>query len=565
MIVKEIRFKNIKSYGNKQQSIIFDKPGLWLIHGMNGSGKSSIMDVLDVVLFNIARGKNNNRIPIKNIVNRINKNLEVFINFDNFKNDSIQIVRKVDPSDFNITINEQNYTERFKLMNDIDKENVIGFNYQTFRSFISLSMNDFLNFIDLKPEDKRNLLNRLFNLEIIDEYQSITKEIINQNKKEIDRLSTEIINIDSELKGYMSIIQNNTGKNKMSKEDLKKLGVDKKKKLDDINKEMIELNNKISDFQLKIQEHKNYINISNNENIKRKTELLEVKNKIKIYESGNCPYCNSGLNDDEHLQLLNELKINETDLSDKIIQNDKKITYFQDENKSINQQIKVLEDSKDLLDEQIIDIRSDLKSIKKEFDEYEGSNKKIIDDLKIKGSILLKEKKEKNNKIIELKNDINELTDLIKVLGDNGARKSIILSIIPPINFYLTKLLKFINFPYEVKLNDNFDAEIYDKGEIIHKETPSNGEIKMLNICIAISYIQMVRKMKNINILFMDEVFQSVHKDNINLLLNLLKNFANENKLHLLLVHHGLEEVDPSYFNKIISVQKDMFSDLKIN
>lgn len=565
MIVKEIRFKNIKSYGNKQQSITFDNPGLWLIHGTNGSGKSSILDVLDITLFNIARGKNNNRIPIKNIVNRINKNLEVFINFDNFKNDSIQIVRKVDPSDFNITINEQNYTERFKLMNDIDKENVIGFNYQTFRSFISLSMNDFLNFIDLKPEDKRNLLNRLFNLEIIDEYQSITKEIINQNKKEIDRLSTEIINIDSELKGYMSIIQNNTGKNKMSKEDLKKLGVDKKKKLDDINKEMIELNNKISDFQLKIQEHKNYINISNNENIKRKTELLEVKNKIKIYESGNCPYCNSGLNDDEHLQLLNELKINETDLSDKIIQNDKKITYFQDENKSINQQIKVLEDSKDLLDEQIIDIRSDLKSIKKEFDEYEGSDNQIIDDLKIKGSILLKEKKEKNNKIIELKNDINELTDLIKVFGDNGARKSIILSIIPPINFYLTKLLKFINFPYEVKLNDNFDAEIYDKGEIIHKETPSNGEIRMLNICIAISYIQMVRKMKNINILFMDEVFQSVHKDNINLLLNLLKNFANENKLHLLLVHHGLEEVDPSYFNKIISVQKDMFSDLKIN
>ena len=132
-------------------------------------------------------------------------------------------------------------------------------------------------------------------------------------------------------------------------------------------------------------------------------------------------------------------------------------------------------------------------------------------------------------------------------------------------DFYLTKLLKFIKFPYEVKLNDNFDEEIYDKGETIHKETPSNGEIRMLNICIAISYIQMVRKMKNINILFMDEVFQSVHKDNINLLLNLLKNFADENKLHLLLVHHGLEEVDPSYFNKIISVQKDMFSDLKIN
>ena len=75
----------------------------------------------------------------------------------------------------------------------------------------------------------------------------------------------------------------------------------------------------------------------------------------------------------------------------------------------------------------------------------------------------------------------------------------------------------------------------------------------------------MVRKIKNINILFMDEVFQSVTKENINLLLDLLKTFALENDLHLILVNHGLEEVDPKYFNRIISVEKDMFSDLKIN
>jgi ABC-type Mn2+/Zn2+ transport system ATPase subunit len=75
----------------------------------------------------------------------------------------------------------------------------------------------------------------------------------------------------------------------------------------------------------------------------------------------------------------------------------------------------------------------------------------------------------------------------------------------------------------------------------------------------------MVRKIKDINILFMDEVFQSVQKDNVNLLLKLLKDFAVENKIHLILVHHGLEEVDSKIFDRIISVEKNLFSDIKIN
>ena len=125
-------------------------------------------------------------------------------------------------------------------------------------------------------------------------------------------------------------------------------------------------------------------------------------------------------------------------------------------------------------------------------------------------------------------------------------------------------MLDKINYPYMVVLNAEFDAKIYDKGDLVYPEIMSNGELKMLNLCIAISYIEMVRKMTNINILFMDEVFQSIQKDNINLILDLLKTFSKENDINLILVHHGLEEVDPKIFDKIISVEKDMFSDIKI-
>jgi len=40
MIIKELTYKNIKSYGNKIQKITFDdKGGLTLLTGTNGAGK----------------------------------------------------------------------------------------------------------------------------------------------------------------------------------------------------------------------------------------------------------------------------------------------------------------------------------------------------------------------------------------------------------------------------------------------------------------------------------------------------------------------------------------------
>ena len=566
MIIKTIKFKNVKSYGNKYQQINFDdNGGLILLTGTNGSGKSAIMESIDIALFNQVRGKESSKIPLKTFPNRINKNLEVEIDFINNNNDIIKIRKNIEPTDLHVEVNNQNYTERFKLLNVLDKEKLIGFNYSTFKSFISLSMNDFLNFIHLKPEDKRNLLNRLFNLERIDDMQSITKEIMLQNKKEIEKLTIEISSIDKELNNIMVIIKNNKNDDiKVSKDDIKTKIIETKNKYTVIQNDIKNLNNKISDFQVKIQEYKNIINISDSENIRRRTELSEVKSKIKIFESGKCPYCYSDLSDDEHIKLLDELKIKNEELTNKILENESKIQYYTDENKSLIKQSRLLEDTLSDYNEQLIEIKSDAKSLKNQYDNYVNDDNVIVEQLKENGKLLLNDKKNKLNRIKELKNDINSLKDLYKILGEDGARKTIISSLVPPINSYLNKSLKSINYPYRVILNNNFDAEIYDKGELIHSETPSNGEIRMLNICIAISYIEMIRKNKDINVLFLDEVFSSIHKDNINLILNILKDFALKNKLNLVLVHHGLEELDLKIFDKIISVEKSMFSDITI-
>ena len=568
MIIKKLRFRNIKSYGNKIQEITFDNNGgLILLTGGNGAGKSTIQEAIDLVVFNQVRGKESAKIPLKHFPNRLNNNLEVEVEFYNYNNDLIKMKRQISPNDFEMVVNHQPYTERYKIMTDTERENLIGFNYQTFKSFISMSMNDFLNFIHLKPEDKRNLLNRLFNLEDIDDYLSVAREFINQNKKESLRISHEIISIDGELKDYMKIIRENKVEDTSytTKEDIKNDILKIKDKYNLKQKEIKDIKDKISNFQIDIQKNRNEISISETENIQRRTELNEVKNKIKIFESGQCPYCDSKLKSHSHTKILDELKEKDKLLTNKILENTGKNNHYKDLNTSISNQSRVLESGTDTIEEEFIDIKAEAKMLKDKYDNFDEDKTKLINDIKGKGANLVKKKKEKVERLNEINKDNDSLTRLTDILGDRGARKSIISSLIPPINENLKKLLEHINFPYDVNLNENFDADIYDRNELTHPEMSSNGEVRMLNICIAISYIQMVRKIKNINILFMDEVFQSVEKDNINLLLILLKDFAIENKIHLILVHHGLEEVNSKIFNRIISVEKVRFSDININ
>ena len=567
MIIKKLRFKNVKSYGNKIQELTFDnKGGLILLTGTNGAGKSSIQEAIDIVTFNQVRGKESSKIPLKNFPNRLNNNLETEIEFTNVRGDDIKIKRGISPNTFEMVVNKEPYTERFKILSDEEKENIIGFNYQTFKSFISMSMNDFLNFIHLKPEDKRNLLNRLFNLEDIDDYLSITREFINQNKKEITRLSTEIVSIDSELKDYMKIIkENKVTENTETKEEIKEKINNIKNTFNTKQSEIKDIKTKISDFNVDIQKLRNEISSIETETIKRRTELNDIKDKIKIYEDGKCPYCDSGLDTHDHELILNQLKEKESDLTNKINENNNKVLNYRSGINSLLTQSTLLENSLIESEDQLIDIKSDAKMLKDKFDNYKEDNTKLLNDIKQKGSKLVENKKQKLERITVLKKDNENLLKLSKILGDDGARKSITSSLIVPINENLKKLLKYIKFPYRVELNENFDADIYDRGELTHPEMSSNGETRMLNICIAISYIQMIRKNKNINLLFMDEVFQSVEKENINLLLKLLKDFAIENKIQLILIHHGLEEVDPNFFDKVISVEKNIFSDIKIN
>ena len=432
MIIKNVKFKNISSYGNKLQELSFtDEGGLILLTGTNGAGKSTIQNAIDICIFNTGRGKNLTRIPLKDFPNRNNKNLFVNVDFLNQNGDTINIIRKIAPNDFKITVNEQDYTERFKLMNETQKENFIGFNYQTFKSFISLSMNDFLNFINLKAEDKRNLLNRLFNLDEIDNYFSITKELLNQNKKEIEKLSLEIINIDNDVKEYIILIKkHNLEITITNKSELKNQILTLKTKYETLEDDNILLKNKISDYQVLIQENKNNINLNDNDSIVKRTQLNELRKKIQIFQNGKCPYCDSDLNHDNHNVSLIDMKTKDDEIIKNIninnsINNELKFknTEFYKQNELINS---ALLNNIDIIN----DIKAEIRVLKNKFDTPEINTPSIIDDIKKLGIEAKKNKEFKLERINFLKQENLNLNELLLLFDEDGIRKNIIKSII---------------------------------------------------------------------------------------------------------------------------------------
>ncbi len=70
----------------------------------------------------------------------------------------------------------------------------------------------------------------------------------------------------------------------------------------------------------------------------------------------------------------------------------------------------------------------------------------------------------------------------------------------------------------------------------------------------------LIRSRKNLNILFLDEVFSSIDIENIDKIITLLKSFSNENNVNIFVVHHAI--LNQEMFDRVIKIEKNVFSEI---
>jgi DNA repair exonuclease SbcCD ATPase subunit len=567
MLIDKLEFKNINSYGNNTQILKFDNNGgLILLCGRNGSGKSTIKQAIELCLFGKVQGKSGKKLALTKLPNRRNNSLYTGIYFKNQVMDDIIIKRYIKPNKFEMFINEESYTNRFKIMSEKEKEKIIGYNFEIFKSFISLNMNDFKNFISLSKEDKENLLNKLFNLNELDILFSIVKDLDNNNQILINNLNDKIYKNEQIILEYKETILKFYQKDKRQK--IKEEIISKKPKFEELKKVIKICNFIIEMFNKDISKLNLLKSKKNEEKIRLKIEIENIIKKINLYNNGICPICNTNLTDDKHKNQLKELKSQLKIKNNNINKCDNYLNKCILKNTKINNNINNINNKKIKYQTKFNQLKNKLELLKSEYIELKIKTKNNSTILSIEQEINILEQEIIKNKLIidKINKKIIIYDELKNLFSINGVRKTMITNALIPINKYLSEFLIKIESEYTAVLNDNFDATIMELNILeIDPETLSKGEDKKINLAIALSYLKLILEMKHSNIIFLDEIFDGVDVENINLTLKVLKEIALEYKINIIIVYHGMEKiVDISIFDKIIKAEKNIFSNIEI-
>lgn len=207
-----LSIEGLQSFQEKQE-IDFEKigrDGLFGIFGPTGSGKSTIIDGMTLALYgNIIRFKNNSSSEAKDYfdIEAINKNSqEAKVNFKFKVGENIYRVErnyKIGKKSGKLTKtavlfkNENNeeikIAENYKEIYKEVKENILGLTLEDFTRSVVLPQGNFSQFLKLTGTEKRDMLERIFNLE---KYGDILSKKANAHKY---NLENSLKSLDIEL------------------------------------------------------------------------------------------------------------------------------------------------------------------------------------------------------------------------------------------------------------------------------------------------------------------------------------------------------------------------------
>lgn len=560
MLISEIGIRGYKSFGNNEQVVKLNtKSGeLVLLVGKNGNGKSSLLESFEYTLYGkVKSGKTKKWHKLSTLPNRINGELLNRIKFES-SGTQVEIHRGIGPSVLDLIENGVPNERAGKSNIDEKIEKYIGMDIETFKSFISMSINDFKNFISLTNEEKQLLLDKLFNLEVINILNSILKDINKNNKIRLASLDSEIKTLDDSIESIKRSIEKAIEKEKENiqfeidellsemnskKDDYKSL----KEKVDKIKEKENELSEELD------SEKKQYINTQN--------DIKNVQREIDLYDSGKCPTCRTDFDSDHFVNLRSALVEKKEGFS-------KILKEIEENIKSIKEKQQKLKTLSEKTTTSFNDLSYLLKSYKSQ-----------IEKLQLKKQ---KESGQESVNIQEFQNTISELEgkktisqenstickekemyykELNRILSEDGVKKAIISGIIKPINHFISENVKKMMLSFDVKLDETFTAEIKSLGTPIEHDSLSTGETKKINIAILIAYLKLIRTKKHINILFLDEVFSSIDLEGIDSILLLLKSFANDYNINIFVVHHAI--LSEEMFDRILKINKEVFTSIE--
>jgi DNA repair exonuclease SbcCD ATPase subunit len=421
-----------------------------------------------------------------------------------------------------------------------------------------MSINDFKNFISLTTEEKQLLLDKLFNLEVINILNSILKELNKNNKIRMASLDSEITTLNESIQSIQRSIDKAIEKEKENTQ----VEIDKiKSDMDSKKEEYTTLKEKVEKIKSKEAELSDDLEKEKRQYIILQTDIKGVQKDIDLYDSGKCPTCKTDFDSDHFVSLRSTLVEKKQSLENIKLELESNI-------KGIKEKQQKLQTLSESATKAFNDITYFLKNCKAQIEKLQlkqskedGKASENVSEFENTIDELNKKKQVSNDNVAGCKDKELYYKELNKIFGEDGVKKSIISGIIKPINFFISENIKKMGMNFEVSLDETFTAEIKHLGTQIDHDTLSTGEQKKVNVAILIAYLKLIRTKRHINVLFLDEVFSSIDLEGISDILLLLKSFSNDYNINIFVVHHAL--LNHENFDRIIRINKEIFSSIE--
>lgn len=561
LIFKKLTWLNFLSTGNNITEIQLDRHASTLIIGMNGAGKSTILDALTFALF----GKPFRNINKPSLCNSINgKGCVVTIEFE-IGTAQYKIVRGIKPGIFEIYLNGVmiNQDAAVKDYQKVLEQQILRLNYKTFTQVIILGSASFVPFMQLPAYQRREVIEDILDIGIFSTMNSILKERISQTKEEMRSTENKIEIAKTSVIAQKKIITSMISSKQEHVDHIRKQiadnGIDIKANEDrweelsdkmdemmaagDNAKELKEDIDRASAFRSKLNSKKEHIEetlqfFSDNTICPSCSQDIPHEHKINIGSKFNKEYSDS-------VDNLNVLQ----DAYDGLIERQKKLNDLNKELLIINAQSnatisanKVLIKSNKTLNAMIEVTKQDTSNI----DVEKQKLKQVADD-----AIILIDKK---NELASERN-IQEVSALL--LKDTGIKTAIIKEYLPVmnklINGYLTAMDFYVHFELDESFNEVIKSRFRDE---FTYDSFSEGEKQKIDLALLFAWRQ-IAKMKNsvnTNLLILDEIFDSsLDNAGTDMLMNLLYGMP-EGQNIFVISHKGDILIDK--FHSVIKFEK---------
>jgi len=554
---KSVAYKNFLSTGNDFIEVDLSKTGKTLVVGRNGHGKSTLLDAVYFALFgrpfrNIKKGK---------LVNSINKkHCMVELKFQ-IGETNYNVKRGINPDVFEVYQNDVLLDQNASVRDDqkqFEKDVLGGLTPNVFRQLVVLGSASYVPFMQLTASQRREVIENLLDIKVFSVMNSLLKEHVSENKKNIQGNQRDLDNVDSLINAQ--------------EQQLKLSNASQQEKKDKLNAEIqlkVVDQNKLSEDFLKLEEPEEYDSSQEQKLIDKSLKLRDFKSKIvakiqnyssivSFFENHDkCPTCSQSITEE-----LSKCKVGENQAEiDKLKE---AMTKLQEQQQGTTDELQLLKgkkqannDKQRLITENtraVVEIQKEIKALERLRDSYtEIQQQPIIDALDA-----LKQKRDlAQNELKELLNEKEVCALIVPMLKDGGVKAKVVQRYIPIINQHINHYLEELDFFVQFTLDEEFNEKIMSRfRDEFEYNSFSEGEKLRIDIAILFTWRD-IMKMRNTittNLLIMDEILdRSIDQQGADEFLKLLDEISSSSNVFVI-SHRGAELSEK--FNRVLKFEK---------